>query len=373
MCSEKGSLRVLFISRAYPPVVGGIENQNYELSQWLSQITPTKIIANTRGRVFLPIFAPYALFKTLCILPKYDVILLGDGVLTFIGWCIKLFSTKPVACVIHGLDVNYNSNSLNVWYEKLLITFYQKIWVNIFFKKIDQFIAVGNETVRVGTAHGIPREKIVFVPNGVHPEKFIDHTLTREDIFTIIGEKYRGKKILLTSGRLAKRKGVAWFVRTVLPHLDQNIVYIISGEGPDKTNIQNAIKETSMQERVIIMGRVSDKIRNTLFTGADAFIQANITIPGDMEGFGISVIEAGVSGLPVLAAKLEGLKDAIHDGKNGFLIESENAQEWQKYITYVLSDNFDRKNFGENARTYIIKNLSWDKIAKQYLDILISL
>lgn len=357
--NKKKQLKILFISRAYPPVVGGIENQNFELSQWLPKITPTDTIANTRGKKFLPFF----LLKLFLILPfktpKYNVILLGDGVLGIISWWIKIFHKKQkVACIVHGLDLTYKND------------LYQRLWVRTFIPTCNRLIAVGNQTIIEGVKRGINKELFIFIPNGVHPEKFIDETIARDDIFKIIGEQYRGKKILLTSGRLAKRKGVAWFIRNVLSQFNEDVVYIVAGHGPDKQNIQNAIAETATQKRIIIMGYVSDNVRNVLFTGSDAFIQPNIKVPGDMEGFGISVIEAGVSGLPVLAARLEGLKDAIIDGKNGLLVDSGNAQMWKDTVSYVLSDDFDRKTFGKNARTYISQTLSWDRVSRMYLEIL---
>lgn len=157
-------MKILFISRAYPPAVGGIENQNYELSIWLCKIAEVKIIANKLGRKFLPIFAPYALISALFKIHAYDAVLLGDGNLAIVGWFIKIFSSKPVICVIHGLDINYGSASLGVWYEKALIFLHQKLWIGFFIKKLDKFVAVGNETVRVAVEKGIAQEKIVFIP-----------------------------------------------------------------------------------------------------------------------------------------------------------------------------------------------------------------
>ena len=69
-------MKLLFISRAYPPVTGGIENQNYELSQWLPKIAEVKTIANTRGKLFLPLFIPYALIRALLLFRRYDAVLL---------------------------------------------------------------------------------------------------------------------------------------------------------------------------------------------------------------------------------------------------------------------------------------------------------
>jgi len=70
----------------------------------------------------------------------------------------------------------------------------------------------------------------------------------------------------------------------------------------------------------------------------------------------------------VLAAGIEGLKDAIRDGENGFLVESENAEAYIRKITELLSDDAFRKDFGEKARKYVVANYSWDKIAGLYIE-----
>jgi phosphatidylinositol alpha-1,6-mannosyltransferase len=104
-------MKLLFISRAYPPVIGGIENHNYELAKRFSQSAETTLLVNTKGKKFLPFFLPYALIKTVLNAKKYDAILFGDGVLAIIGFFVVLFTKKPsVASVIHGVDVNYKSS-----------------------------------------------------------------------------------------------------------------------------------------------------------------------------------------------------------------------------------------------------------------------
>ena len=146
-------LKILFISRAYPPTVGGIENQNYELGEWLGKIADVKIIANKRGKNFLPFFLPYAIIKSLFIAKNYDAILLGDGVLSVVGYKLKFFCKKPVICVVHGLDLTFKN------------FLYQKLWVEKFIPSFDKIIAVGNETIRIAKEKGISEEKLVFIPN----------------------------------------------------------------------------------------------------------------------------------------------------------------------------------------------------------------
>ena len=122
-------MNILFISRAYPPVKGGIEKQNYEISQALAETCNINLIANRTGKRFLPIFLPYAIITALTIIRKNDVVLLGDGVLAIAGFILKLVSRKPVICIIHGLDLVYRnpgeicersachaSESISIWY-----------------------------------------------------------------------------------------------------------------------------------------------------------------------------------------------------------------------------------------------------------------
>ncbi len=360
-------MKILFISRAYPPTIGGIETQNYELSVWLAKNVEVKTLANKRGRKFLPIFAPYALLKALFMINKYDVVLLGDGTLAIVGWLIKLLTKKPVVCVIHGLDINYGSASLGVWYEKALVFLYQSLWVNIFLKSLDKFIAVGSETVRVAQQKGLPTEKITFIPNGVDLEKFATPH-SRKELEDIMKENLDGKFVLLTSGRLAKRKGVAWFIANVMPKLPENIMYVVAGDGPDKKNILKVVLDNNLEGRVKLLGYVSDEVRNALFATCDLFIQPNIKVEGDMEGFGISVIEAATSKIPVIASKLEGLKDAIIENQDGFLVEPYSVEGYVNKIMELLSKEGFRKEFGERARKFVADNYSWENIAKKYLE-----
>ena len=347
-------IKILFISRAYPPTVGGIENQNYELHTWLSEIAEVKAIINKKGKIFLPFFIPYAIWKSLFLISKCDAILLGDGVLSFVGWKLKFLTKKPVICVVHVLDLTYKNK------------IYQWLWVGYFLKKMDKLIAVGQETVKIGIAKGIAQDKFTFIPNGVAAEKFLGN-YNREDLQKILKSNLDRKKIILTSGRLVKRKGVAWFIAEVMPKLNENILYVVVGDGPDFKNISQAVDKGQLSDRVEMLGYVTDKVRDILFNTADLFVQPNIKIAGDVEGFGISVLEAGSCRLPVIAANIEGLKDAIQDGKNGFLVESENAQAWIDKINEVLKDDRERKIFGEKARQFIIENYHWKIISQKYL------
>ncbi len=347
-------MKILFISRAFPPVIGGIENQNYELSLWLKKISRIKTIANRFGKKFLPFFLPYALIKGLFLLRKYDVVLLGDAVLSPLGWILKLFYNKPAISIVHGLDLTYP------------LKIYQKLWLQFFVKKMDKLIAVGHETIEAGVRRGIPRDKFVFIPNGIDTKKFLEWH-RRKELEELVGESLQGRKILLTTGRLVPHKGVAWFCQRVVSRLPDNVLYLVAGDGERRKFIEKIIRVKKLEKKVKLLGNVSFKELKILYNTVDLYIQPNIKIPGTMEGFGLVVIEAASCRLPVIASQLEGLKDAISEGKNGFFVEPSNAEVFIERINHLLSQDDFRLEFGEKARRYVEENFSWEKISQQYL------
>ncbi len=350
-------MKILFISRAFPPVVGGIENHNYALSQWLPIHVETKTLVNRLGKKFLPLFLPFASIYALIILLRRDTLLLGDGVLGIVGWFVKAFygNKRRVVCIIHGLDLTYP------------LPLYQKLWVGHFIPACDQLIAVGNETIRAGVIRGIPESMFIFIPNGVNTEQFAPKDIPKSKIAELLQTDIQGKHVLYTAGRLVKRKGVDWFIKNVLPSLPENVIYVVSGSGPNLENINKAVHETSLENRVFILGYVSDEEQEVLLNTCDIFIQANVPVSGDMEGFGLVALEAASTGIPVVASKLEGLTDAIHDNQNGHLVSTMNPESFRIIILSLLKNETSRRNFGIKAREYTKKHFHWKAISMQYV------
>lgn len=351
-------MKILFLSRAYPPVTGGIENQNYALSVWLKRFVSVDTIANRYGKKALFFFLPYATLRALFSVHRYDVVLLGDGVLAIVGGIIKLlYPKKPVVAILHGLDILYQN------------PVYQYFWVRRFIPALDGLITVSQETRATAINNNIPAERILVIQNGVNTEA-LQGNYTRNDLTALLGVDTTDTYILLTTGRLAKRKGAAWFIRKVLPFLPKNTLYVLAGSGPEKANIEVAIRESQTQGQVKLLGHVTDATRNLLLNTADIFIQPNIRVPGDMEGFGIAVIEATACGRPVVAADLEGLRDAICPNENGILVEPENPEAFQKAILSLMENANERQSFGERARQYTERTYHWNVIARLYIEAL---
>lgn len=353
---QAAELKVLFISRAYPPTIGGIEKHNAEIAQALSKIANVSLIANYRGKKFLPLFLPIALIKALMQLHRVDVVLLGDGVLAVLGYFIKKFTSIPVVSVVHGLDLTFSSK------------IYQHFWIKRFLPALDSYIAVGNETIRQGVQRGLPQSKFVFIGNGVNAE--VDtHSYSHHDL-EVLAQQALPKHVLLTLGRQVKRKGVAWFVNEVMPILPADVCYLIAGDGKEMSAIKNAIINKNLASRVICLGQVSEKQKQILLSAADIFIQPNIAVEGDMEGFGIVVLEAAILGCFVVASDIEGLKDAICHGKNGLLIPSQDALAYQSALLHLLGDKAALHKRALAAKQYVQTQCTWSSVAATYLLVL---
>lgn len=362
--------KILFISRAYPPVLGGIENQNYGIATELSHLTKIKIIANKHGKKFLPFFLIQAFFISLFSLWKYDVVLFGDGVPTPLGVLLKIFHPqKKFTAIIHGLDITFA-------HKKSIFGRIYQIFVIPSIKKMDKLIMVGNHTITEAVKIGVDREKCVFIPNGFDKDK-ICADFTKKDLAEFLKTDLSNKKVILRVGRFVKHKGLDWFIDNVMPLLPKNYILIGAGGRVAKKTIGDSdtftlceenIKKNGLEKRVWLFPNISQEKMNLLFNTVDLFISPNIKVYGSMEGFGINAIEGAACAKVVVSSNLEGLKDAVINGKNGFMVEPENVEQYVKKITALLSDDNFREVFGKRAQIYSFENFSWEAVGKRYLE-----
>ena len=96
----------------------------------------------------------------------------------------------------------------------------------------------------------------------------------------------------------------------------------------------------------------------------------NIVVPGDMEGFGIVMLEAGACGLPTLAADLEGIRDVIDEGVNGWFAPTEDTSAFATKIQTLLDDPDALRAASKRTTDYVTSTFRWDSTADRYLDVL---
>lgn len=347
--------KVLCITRKYPPIVGGMENFCYHVFSGLaSENIETKIIALKRKQKNLLWFFPYTVFYVIFNIHKYDAVIIGDSLLCFLGIISNLFSkrTKRII-VIYGLDILYN----NALYQVYLKTFLAK--------SADIYVPISGETSKVLEKRGV-NSSVIITP-GIDTEAQVKTSQLSHEKFL---EKYNiapKALVLITVGRLVKRKGVAWFINEVMSELkEDNVKYLVIGEGNERDAIEKAINQNNLSDKVVMLGRVSDEELAECYEYADIFVMPNIHVDNDMEGFGIVAVEASLNQLIVVAADIEGIKDAIVDGKNGYLIESKNKQQYIDKIRDIYCNSEKYKEKTKAFSEYTKQHYSWNTICAEY-------
>ncbi len=343
-------MRILAVSRKYPPSIGGMQTYSRHLMKHLLRDFNLDQILLKRSQYNLIWFLPYAFvmsFLRLCT-RKYDVIYIFDAFLAPLGVFLKRVFNIPVIVTVHGLDVAYNR------------FFYQKI-IPGSVGKLDKVICVSNNTIEECVKRGIARSKCIFIPNGMDPEEhYMDLSFSEavEKTEKLAGCDLKEKKILITVGRLVKRKGVAWFIENVFSQLNGEYVYLIIGEGPESGEIKDIIAKTGLEEKVRMLGYVDMKDLSVLYRAAYLFIMPNQKVVDDPEGFGIVAVEAAGCGLPTIANSIEGITDAVIENQTGHLVEYNNAE---LFIRKIRNAEFDREKVMASAMKF-----SWQNIIEKY-------
>ena len=151
-----------------------------------------------------------------------------------------------------------------------------------------------------------------------------------------------------------------------MPLLPEHVHYHIAGSGSEHAAISAAIDRNSLRHRVRLLGRLADADISELYQSSDLLVMPNIPVPGDVEGFGVVILEAGASGTPAIAADLEGMRDVVTEGVNGHLVECRNGQAFARAIMPYVLDRPALKQLARQAAAHTADNYSWEKIAGHY-------
>lgn len=344
-------MKLIYITRNYPPAVGGLEKVNFTLSEELKKKIPTFVIANKRSQKWLLIFFVTTLFRAIYLSNKHGItnIHLGDGLLSPLGLVLKIVLKKKVTVTINGLDITYKK------------FFYQKV-IPRCVNRLSTIICISHATLNECAKRGIDADKCTVINYGVFLNEFKTNS-DRSDLSTFINRKIEeNQKILISVGRLVPRKGVGWFIENVLPKLQTNYLYLIVGGGPEKEKIINTIKKQGLESEVLLLTNISNDDLKKLYSTADLFIMPNIPVKGDMEGFGMVLIEAASAGLFSIASNLEGISDAIIDNVTGSLITPMDPQSFIRAIEQEKT--YDK----ESIMNAVDQKYSWEKTVDQYLE-----
>lgn len=180
-----------------------------------------------------------------------------------------------------------------------------------------------------------------------------------------------GRKVILFVGRLAEKKGVKYLIEA-MNYID-NALLVIAGDGPLKNTLTlkaNEVCKNKNEKCIEFIGAKTHEQLKYIYASADIFVMPSITAKdGDKEGFGLVMLEAFASGLPVVATRSGGIVDLVQDGKNGYLVDEKDVNALAERISIVLNDKNIYNKFVMAAKETAVQ-YDYKNIARKYNDFL---
>ncbi|TPV95192.1 MAG: glycosyltransferase family 4 protein [Myxococcales bacterium FL481] len=368
--------RVLFVSHTFPPPgeslanLGGMQRVAVDLSQRLdahAEIELALHVSRTTWSLAVPRTVGFVcglLSKLPAMVERrqIDVVLFSSVTsilpLAVIGSRLRRTGVR-VAAIAHGLDVTAASWSYQALLRRAL-------------GHVDRVFPVSRATAETLVARGVERGRVKVLPNGIDVDRFAGacHRAGSEDLASDsdVAAPRSGARpqVLLSVGRLVERKGFAWFIEQVMPRLPAHVHYWIVGDGPARGVIDRTVRTHALEDRVRVLGRVSEAQLAAAYREADLFVMPNVPVEHDMEGFGVVMLEAGLSGLYTVASDLEGIRDVVCHGRNGALAPARDAEGFRRRILDELGDEARLTERSRGAAEYVRSTFAWDRVAQRY-------
>ncbi|WP_460219692.1 glycosyltransferase family 4 protein [Psychroserpens sp. MEBiC05023] len=358
---------IVIVTSEFPPQPGGIGNHAYHLALSLSQndfkvtvIADQREFSNDSEHDFdanLPFSVKRIqmrklrvlmyvdrIIKTMRIMKKTDVIMATGK---FSLWNVALCNTfykLPNLAIIHGTEVNFKSPIVRSMINKSL-------------KRFKRIVAVSNYTKQL-VSH--LKKDVVVIPNGIAISSW---TMPSTKL------KLKGYPVLTTVGRVSIRKGQLQVIR-LLPHLLKaypEVHYHCVGLLGTMDDCLAEAKRLNVASHITFHGVLSNEDLKNVLANTNVFVMLSQESPtGDVEGFGIAILEANAIGIPAIGSVNCGIEDAIDNGVTGFLIDSQNQEDFKTSIDQIL----DNQHVFENNALEWAKQHDWNEIIKRYITLI---
>ncbi|MEJ5359471.1 MAG: glycosyltransferase family 4 protein [Desulfobacterales bacterium] len=210
-------------------------------------------------------------------------------------------------------------------------------------------------------AHGIPAERIEFIPGGVDPERFRP-ALDREGLRRRLGLE-PGRRLLLTVRNLVPRMGLENLIAAmadIAPGVPEAVLWI-GGEGPLREALEARTQALGLERRVRFLGFVPEETLPELYAAADLFVLPSL----DLEGFGMVTLEALASGLPVLATPVGGSVEILSPLDRGLLLEGTSVEALGRgvlsFLHRLAADPQAGRRLSAACRRHAVGHYSWER------------
>mgnify|MGYP001065414842 CR=1 FL=1 len=360
--------KILLVNSEFPPQPGGIGNHGFHLANQLSKkqyevevLTDNRSVSGAEEHIFdtelaykvhrvkvspLRVFMYFKrIFLLMKLIRKNELIIASGKFSLWIVAFTSLFFKRKYIAIIHGSEVNLRNGFLKIVTDYSLHCF-------------SEIIAVSNYTKSLISALNLCN--VVVIPNAINENEW-NEKLIKNDVLL-------GDPKLITVGNVTERKGQLNVIRQ-LPDLIKKypkLEYHCVGIPTEKEQFLIKSKKLKVASHITFHGRVTDHKLKKLLKSSDIFVMlSGETNTGDVEGFGIAILEANALGIPVIGSKDCGIEDAIDDNKSGILISNLNTDEFLNAIKTIKKDYI---NYKKNARNWAMEH-TWDRIIKKYIKI----
>lgn len=349
-------MKVLYVTRKFPPTVGGMENVAAWLYEALEPKATVKLVKFGGANKYLPLVYPWLFVRALAtgLVMRPDVIYIQDGVMGPIGAALKCLLRRPVVVTIHGTEMVYT----NALYANTVLPA---------LRRLDGAVVISRATDEKAAEKlgNVPRRLIHW---GIKDDIYMpeEKQVLRRRLGDKVGISLEGRPLICLVGRLIGRKGALWFVENVMPELARqvpDIACVIGGKGEEEAPIAEAIGRLELADNVYAIGYVLGENRRLLYNAADIFVMPNRKGFG-FEGFGMVAIEASSCGTPVAVGKFSGVTDAVVDGKTGWLLPVDDVGA---YVSKLTSELRKPTLPREAVRRASLEEYDWNKTADGYL------
>jgi len=190
-------------------------------------------------------------------------------------------------------------------------------------------VAVSNEMAEALVALGAPRERVHVIPCGVDLERFRG------------ADPGQAPPVFVATGRFVAKKAphatLRAFARAAATVPEARLVMI--GDGELRPSAHALAAELGVADRVSFPGSVPPEAVAEAMRAARAFVQHSVVAPnGDREGTPVSVLEAAASGLPVVATRHGGIREAVVEGETGLLVDEGDVEGMAGHLVTLARD-----------------------------------
>lgn len=312
---------------------GGIEKYERDKGVHLHRVSDTRRYLGKAGSLF----SLDLLSLNYSITAYSDLLESSDLVHTFSPIVWKSFSTPLVAHYHHWDDP---SEPL----EYLYLPTSHRMWLRCY-DLADKVIAVSDYSAADLASRGVNRNKVKVVPNGVDTDTYYPGTSSIEF------ENW--ENILLYVGPLLERKGLKYLIQAMPGIIKEhpNTGVILVGGGENK-RLSKQAKHLNVHEHVQFEGFVPENDLPSYYRAADVFV-----FPSLLEGFGMVLIEAMTSGLPVVSTNTTAIPEVV--GEAGLLCEPSSATSISEKVNRIIDNPGLSQQLKDAGLQRVRNNFTW--------------